>query len=102
MAFDGTEGEEISLNSASAMTAEYRRNNQNGTLAHFFGRDIINRILEQEGCMGIRLYYGADEDGNQQIVMVGADGNENDMTDLVADLSHPCPNACSNSNELNS
>lgn len=102
MAFDGTEGGEITLTSAGVMTAQYRRDNPDQTLAHFFGKNIINEILDQEGCMGIRLYYGIDEEGNKQIVMVGADSEENDMTDLVADLSHPCPDTCSNPNALNS
>lgn len=102
MAFDGTEGGEITLSNAANMTAEYRKNNPGGTKAHFFGRDILNQILEQEGCQGIRMYYGQDEDGNKQLVLVGADSDENDMLDLVADLSHPCPNACSNPNSLNS
>jgi hypothetical protein len=102
MAFDGTEGGEITLTSAGAMAAKYRRDNPGQTLAHFFGKDIINKILDQEGCMGIRLYHGIDEDGKKELVMVGADSDENDITDLVADLSHPCPDTCSNVNDLNS
>ncbi len=102
MAFDGTEGGKIPLNEAATMTAEYRRKNPSSTKAHFFGREIINEILEQEGCQGIRIYYGQDEDGNKQLVLVGADSDENDMLNIVADLSHPCPNACSNPNSLNS
>ena len=102
MAFDGTEGGAISLTSAANLTAEYRRQHPNQTKAHFFGKKIIQSILDQNDCMGIRLYYGLDDDGNKQIVMVGADSDENDILDLVADLSHPCPNTCSNPNPLNS
>lgn len=102
MAFDGTEGGEITLSSGAAMTKEFRLRNPNSIKARFFGKDIINEILSQEGCMGIRLYCALDEDGNNQLVMVGADSDENDMTDLVADLSHPCPDTCSNPNPLNS
>lgn len=102
MAFDGTEGGAITLSNASAMTAKYRRENPNQTLGHFFGKDIIMDILKQEGCMGARIYYGIDEDGKKQLMMVGADSNENDMTDLVVDLTFPCPDTCSNPNPLNS
>jgi hypothetical protein len=102
MAFDGTEGGKITLSTAAAMTAEFRRNNPNTTLAHFFGKNILNEILNQDGCMGIRMYYGLDDNGNRELVIVGVDNNENDLTDLVADLSHPCPNACSSPNSLNS
>lgn len=102
MAFDGTEGGAISLTLAANLTAEYRRQQPNQTKAHFFGKNIIQSILDQNDCMGIRLYYGLDDDGNKQIVMVGADSDENDILDLVADLSHPCPNTCSKPNPLNS
>ncbi len=102
MAFDGTEGGEITLADASAMTAKYRRDNPNETLAHFFGKDILNRLLDRDECVGIRFYYGIDEDDNRQLVIVGVDGNENDLTDLVVDMSYPCPNACSTSNAINS
>ena len=102
MAFDGTEGGQIPLNDASLMTSNYRHNNPTSIKGRFFGKDILNRILEQEGCVGIRVYFGQDEDGNNQLVLVGADSDENDMLDLVADMSFPCPNACSTPNPLNS
>lgn len=102
MAFDGTEGGAITLAEGAALTKEHRLRNPTALKARFFGRDILNQILDQEGCMGIRFYYGQDEDGNRQLVIVGADSDENDMTDLVADLSHPCPDTCSSPNALNS
>ena len=102
MAFDGTEGGAIPLADASAMTKEYRQRNPNQTIAHFFGKDIIQEVLDQEGCVGARFYYGTDEDGNKQIVMVGADSDENDIIGIVADMTFPCPNTCSNPNPLNS
>ena len=102
MAFDGTEGGEITLSAGAAMTKEFRLRNPDTIKARFFGKDIINEILNAEGCIGIRLYYGLDEDGNNQLVMVGADSDENDMLDIVADLSRPCPNVCGVSNPLNS
>ena len=102
MAFDGTEGGEITLQEAAEMTARYRHDNPNETIAHFFGREILERILSQEGCMGIRIYYGIDEDNKKQLVLVGADSEQNDQTELVADLSWPCPLTCSVANPLNS
>lgn len=102
MAFDGTEGAEITLSSAAQMTKNYRSENPHDTLAHFFGKDILNRILDQEGCVGIRFYYGLETNGIKQIVIVGVDRDENDLTNLVADMSFPCPNACSAPNPLNS
>lgn len=102
MAFNGTEGGAIPPEDAGAMTAEYRQRNPNQTIAHFFGRDILQEMLDQPDCMGIRMYYGINENGERELVLVGADQNENDLLDLVADLSCPCPKACASSNLLNS
>jgi len=102
MSFNGTEGGSISLTTGAALTAEYRKQNPGETKGHFFGKDILHDLLNQQGCMGIRMYYGLDEDGNKELVLVGADANENDMTALVADLSMPCPGVCGNANVLNS
>ena len=102
MAFNGKEGGAITLSEGSALTAEYRRTNPNETKGHFFGKDILNQILGQEGCMGIRMYYGISSEGNKELVIVGAEANEDDMTDLVADLSSPCPSLCGAANALNS
>lgn len=102
MSFDGSEGGAITLDAGAALTAEYRRINPGATKGHFFGKDILQDILDQKGCMGIRMYYGLDPEGNKELVLVGADANENDMTALVADLSMPCPGVCGNTNSLNS
>ena len=61
--FDGSEGDPISLETVQLWTKNYRDGNPNQTLAHFFGRDIINQILAEEGCVGIRLYYAIDDKG---------------------------------------
>lgn len=102
MAFDGTEGGEITLSEGANLTKEHRLRNPTAIKARFFGKDILNKIMEQEGCMGIRIYYGLDENGKRQLVLVGADADENDMLDLVVDTSVPCPNLCSSPNDLNS
>lgn len=101
MAFNGTEGEAISLETASQMTAKYRDANPNTTIAHFFGKEILNQLLEQENCVGIRMYYGM-QDGEKELVLVGVDSEQNDILELVVDRSMPCPKACSMANPLNS
>lgn len=102
MAFDGTEGGEITLSAGADMTAEYRRLNPGDRKAHFFGKDILNDLLDQTGAEGIRMYYGIDGDGNKELVLVAANADERDMLDLVVDISVPCPNSCDNGSSLNS
>ena len=101
--FAGSEGSPISLALAATWTKNYRDNNPGQTIAHFFGTDIIQQILSQGTCMGIRIYYAADDSGAKQLILVGADAHQNDMTDgILADYSMPCPAICSTANPLNS
>lgn len=101
MAFNGTEGAFITLAAGADMTANYRNNPNGGKIAHFFGKDKLQDLIDLEGSMGIRFYYGVDDDGKQQLVAVAADANQNDILSLVLDQSKACPTWCSNKNELN-
>lgn len=101
--FDGTEGGEVSLELGAAMTARYRNTTpQNAVLGHFFGKENILAILDQFKCVGIRIYYGVDEYNKQQLILVGAQENGDDILDLLMDRSAPCPTQCSEANPLNS
>jgi len=105
MTVDGTEGGQITLAQGAAMTAKYRAENPTGVKARLFGKDCIQALLSQGGgsvCKGIRMYFGMNEAGEQEIVMVGVDANGNDLLDLVMDMSYPCPKNCSTANALNS
>lgn len=91
MAFNGNEGEPIELDVAAEWTARYRAAN-NGVYAHFFGRNILQDILDQDGCMGIRIYYALDDEGVSQLILVGANAEEDDLYDRVlGERSFPCP-----------
>ncbi len=102
MAFNGKEGEQITLQEAAQLTANYRTAHPNEIRGHFMGKSILKTLLDQEGCMGIRTYHGINTDGSKEIVLVGVDANGNDMLDLIADRAAPCPNHCSRQNGLNS
>lgn len=102
MAFDGTEGAQITLQEGADLTAAFRNRNFGATNGQFYGKDILNHILSQDGCMGIRIYFGLDSNGNHEIVLVGADADENDLTDYVAENGVGCPPRCGKANELNS
>ena len=104
MAFNGTEAKQVTLTEASGWTANFRNAVPSGTtLAHFFGKDHINDILNQSGCMGIRVYNGIDDEGEKVLIMVGADANEDDMTNgVIVEKAVKCPSICGVSNPLNS
>jgi hypothetical protein len=101
MSFNGSESSVISLQDATDMTAEYRSSNPNEIKAHFFGKEKLMEILNQQGCMGIRAYYGIDSSGKKQLVFVGADANEKDLYHgVILDMSVPCPSCCDSTSPL--
>lgn len=100
--FDGTEGAPIDKATAAKWTRNYRQGAQPDPVqkavikGHFFGREILEKILAQEGCMGIRMYHARDERGQRQLVLVGATDDGNDMLEgTIADGSKFCPPDCS-------
>ena len=104
MSFNGDEGTVVTLKEASVWTANYRKNIPvGGTIAHFVGKNKLNMILQQKDCVGVRIYYGIDEKGNKNLVLVGADANENDLANgVIVEYFPKCPPKCSSANSLNS
>lgn len=99
MSFNGSEGEQVSLSDASSWTENYRNSSTGSINAHFFGKDHFTAILSQKGCVGIRIYYALDENGNQCLVMVGVDADENDLCNgYIAERGTICPPYCGSGN----
>lgn len=74
----GREGGPIKLDEAASWTKNYRERHPGETISQFFGREILERILAQEGCRGIRFYYALDHAGKKHLVITGvvSDGND--------------------------
>jgi hypothetical protein len=54
----GEEGGPIELEKAASWTANHRhRHSKDATISQFFGQVILKKILQQDGCLGIRIYY---------------------------------------------
>lgn len=103
MAFDGTEGEVVSLNEAAGWTANYRDTIEPGDIiGHFYGKEKISALLNQTDCVGIRIYHGIDDDGQKNLILVGTNANGDDLTNIVVERGSPCPPTCSRANSLNS
>ncbi len=105
MSFTGNEVHNISFEDAAKLTKLYRdQMNEEDRKGGFFGRKAILALLDQKGCVGIRYYYGLDENDKQVLVIVGADSDENDLIGedyLAMEMSIPCPNHCGEENILN-
>ena len=104
--FSGAEGDSIVLDTSNQWMAHYNSNNPTGIQAHFFGYEIINQILSQNGCVGIRCYYALNDAGVQQLLLVGVTSTGENILPLsstggrvaddgtIADVSFPCPSHC--------
>jgi hypothetical protein len=96
MSFNGNEGQMVDLMDAAKWTKAYRMSSgYDGVNAIFYGKNKLSTLLDQEGCVGIRIYKGIDDDGVPVMVLVGTDANENDILDnYVLERGSPCPNNC--------
>lgn len=105
MPFTGNENHGITLAEASQLTANYRNSHpgMSTVKGFYYGKQAIEGILTQDGCVGIRIYYAQNIDGTPTMVITGVDKDENDMFDgQLAEFGTPCPNHCSVANPLNS
>lgn len=103
------EGDSISRDDSHQWVNNYNQKKPSGIQAHFFGNEIINQILSQTGCIGIRTYYALNDAGVQQLLLVGVtsdgknilpstsitNGRVTDGGGTIADVSTPCPVQCS-------
>lgn len=102
MSFTGDESSAITLTDGGAWTKTYRDANPTAVKGHFFGKNKLQTLISQQGCVGIRAYYAIDNLGAKQLVLVGVDANENDLYNgVILDRSYPCPTSCGVSNPLN-
>lgn len=100
--YDGHEDHIITLEQGTRLTRNFRENPTAPTVnAGYFGRDCIVRILEQNGCVGIRMYYGRNDDGSPCLVLVGVDNTGEDLYNgTLAEFYYPCPPFCPQSSPL--
>lgn len=89
-------GSVISLAEAQALVSKFRSKFPNEIKASFAGVNNVNLILEQEGCIGIRIYNGYDQAlGRFAPVIVGVNSVGKDMTNgVIIDRLDPCPSVC--------
>lgn len=103
--FTGDENHSIKLTEAADLTRNYRNSVPAGsTNGHFFGKTALEEILNNDSCVGLRIYYAQTSGGEKRLVITGVDENENDIIDerFLADRNFPCPPMCGSGNVLNS
>ena len=102
MAFTGNEDHEMSLEEAAKLTKNYRDSvGADAMLGGFFGKTAVSAILNQTGCVGMRIYNGLLKDGKATYVLVGVNAAGEDLEDgEIAEIILPCPPNCPVSSTL--
>ncbi|HXB39889.1 MAG TPA: hypothetical protein VNZ49_05055 [Bacteroidia bacterium] len=102
MSFTGNEGTYITLSQGVTWTTSYRSANPNAVKAHFYGKTKLQEMLNQTGCVGLRMYRAIDDTGALQLVVIGVDASGCDLTSgLIMDKSFLCPPYCDAGSTLN-
>jgi hypothetical protein len=94
----------ITLDAAAELTRRYRQGSgPDAARAETFHADQVRGLLAQPGCVALRIYFGRHEDGRSALVLVGVDGNDNDMEKgTLLEFGFPCPPFCGGGDALNS
>lgn len=98
--FNTSDGGYISKATAKEYTENYRDENPEATNSHFFGKTKLEEVLDQQDVIGLRIYYGLKDDGNngyiQELIIVGVNDDDKDVLDTnkILDYSRPCPPHC--------
>ena len=66
-----------------------------------FPKGVVEQVLTQPGCAGLRFYFGTKPDGTLALVLVGMDEHERDITDgVIVEDFFPCPPFCDATSSL--
>ena len=85
----------ISLADAIKLTHRWQDAQPNATRAWKFSRGIVDEMLKQSDCAGVRIYMAQKEKGEVTLVVVGTDAAGNDLTSgTIAEEALPCPFTC--------
>jgi len=91
-------GQSTSLRDAAALTIAHQISvSSDAVLAHYFGKDIVDKIMKQPGCVSVRTYYTKRPAGKSGFLFIGVDKNGKDLAPIV--LAGPpilCPPLCGN------
>jgi hypothetical protein len=79
-------GEEISHEMAQDFVNAHAKSTGEGVSAFVIGRNIIDAILAQPGCVGMRFYNAINENGQKTLVYVAIDADGKDILKKVVVL----------------
>jgi hypothetical protein len=72
-------GEDIGLAEGSQLVQNFRDANPDATPGYYIGRNIIDQILNQPGCVGITFRKCLSENNEEHLVYTGVDAEGKDI-----------------------
>lgn len=78
-----TVGEEITHELGAKMVKDFQDANPDEITSNYIGRNIIEKILSQQDCAGIKFFNAINEIGRKTLVYVGVDYNGNIITENI-------------------
>ncbi len=92
--FTGHEDHAMTAEDTKVMTDAYQNQHAGSPYAWTLGRDAIEKILEQPGVVGLRIYGGLEK-GEFSPVFVGVTADGADVPGgVIMELAAPCPPFC--------
>ena len=77
-----TVGENIGLAEGMELVQNFREANPTATPGYYIGRDIIDQILNQPGCVGINFRKCLSENNEEHLVYTGVDADGKDILEF--------------------
>ena len=75
-------GEDIGLEEGIQLIKNFRDANPNATPGYFIGRNIIDQILSQPGCVGIKFRKCLNTNNEEHLVYTGVDAEGKDILEF--------------------
>lgn len=97
MRLDENTGSIITLEKAQNLASAFNEKYTDETISSFIGANNVKQILEQEGCVGLRIYNGFNNETNRiSLVIIGVDKDEKELVEkgIIYDELTTCPYMC--------
>ena len=76
-------GEEIGLELGARFISSYRNANPADAISYFVGRNILEQVMAQPGCVGIKFYNAYNEAGEKTLVYIGVNAQGANMLNVT-------------------
>ena len=76
-------GEEVGYELGAQLVQNYQVANPNDTKFYVIGKTILEQILAQPGCEGIRFYNAINEQGEKTLVYLAVDSQGNPIKEFT-------------------